>query len=141
MGRAVRRGENVKAIKFPFAVSNRSVQSTSVYDEIVRGQVIDALMTNQGDRVNRADYGCDIQSALFDPSDSLVRADAGNYIKERLQRFVPRCVVSSVKIDSPDDEPGVIYVSVVYRTSVYLTDQTLRVPVSSEFIQRNLRSS
>lgn len=131
----------MKAIKFPFSISNRSVQSTSNYEEIVRGQVIDALMTNQGDRVFRADYGCDVQSALFDPSDELVRADAGNYIKERLQRYVPRCVVSSVNIDSPDNEPGVIYISVTYRTSVYLNDQVLKVPVSSEFIQRNLGSN
>lgn len=132
----------MQAIKFPFSVSNgRTVQGTSSYDEIVRGQVIDALMTNQGDRVFRADYGCDIQSALFDPSDELVRADAATYIKEKLQRYVPRCVVSTVRIESPDDEPGVIYISVVYRTSVYQSDQTLKVPVSSEFIQRNVGSA
>lgn len=132
----------MQAIKFPFSVSNgRTVQATSSYDEIVRGQVIDALMTNQGDRVFRADYGCDIQAALFDPSDELVRADAATYIKEKLQRFVPRCVVSTVRIESPDDEPGVIYISVVYRTSVYQSEQTLKVPVSSEFIQRNVGSA
>ena len=132
----------MQAIKFPFSVSNgRTVQATSSYDEIVRGQVIDALMTNQGDRVFRADYGCDIQAALFDPSDELVRADAATYIKEKLQRFVPRCVVSTVRIESPDDEPGVIYISVVYRTSGYQSEQTLKVPVSSEFIQRNVGSA
>lgn len=130
----------MKAIKFPFLVSSNSLQATTNYDEIVRGQVIDALMTNQGDRVFRADYGCDIQAALFDPSDLLVRADAGNYIKERLQRLVPRCVVTSVTVESPDDEPGVIYISVVYRTSVYQNDQVLRVPVSSEFIQRSVQA-
>lgn len=130
----------MKAIRFPFLVSSNSLQATTNYDEIVRGQVIDALMTNRGDRVFRADYGCDIQAALFDPSDLLVRADAANYIKERLQRLVPRCVVTSVLVESPDEEPGVIYISVVYRTSVYQNDQTLRVPVSSEFIQRSVQA-
>lgn len=128
----------MKALKFPFAVSGQRVQVTDSYEEVVRGQVIDALMTNQGDRVFRADYGCDVQSALFDPSDLLVRADAAGYIRDRLQRFVPRCVVGSVTIDSPDTEPGVVYITVVYRTSVYQNQQTLRVPVSSEFIQRNV---
>jgi hypothetical protein len=129
----------MQAIKFPFSVSNgQTVQSTSSYEEIVRGQVVDALMTNQGDRVSRANYGCDIQSALFDPSDELVRADAGAYIKDKLQRFVPRCVVNSVRIESPDNEAGVIYISVAYQTSVYQNEQTLRVPVSSEFIQRSI---
>jgi len=128
----------VRAIKFPFSVSNMNIQTTTDYEEIVRGQVIDALLTNQGDRVFRAEYGCDIQSSLFDPSDALVRADAAGYIQDRLQRFVPRSVVSSVTIDSPDTEPGVIYISVVYRTSVYQSEQTLKVPVSSEFIQRSV---
>lgn len=132
----------MKAIKFPFAIANgRSLQITSSYDDVVRGQVVDALMTNQGDRVFRAEYGCDVQAALFDPSDALVRADAANYIKERLQRYVPRCVVNSVVVESPDTEPGVIYISVVYRTSVYNSDQVLKVPVSSEFIQRNMSSA
>lgn len=131
----------MRAIKFPFAVTGNTLNTTTSYDEIVRGQVIDALMTNQGDRVFRADYGCDIQAALFDPSDELVRADAGNYVKERLQRYVPRCVVTTVTVESPDNEPGVIYINVVYRTSVYQNDSTLRVPVASEFIQRNIGSS
>jgi Bacteriophage baseplate protein W len=131
----------MRAVKFPFSVSSNTLQSTTDYEEIVRGQVVDALMTNQGDRVFRADYGCDIQSALFDPSDALVRADAGNYIKDKLQRYVPRCVVTSVTVESPDNEPGVVYISVVYRVSVYSNDQTLRVPVASEFIQRNIGST
>ena len=129
----------MKALKFPFSVAlNRSVHSTTSYEEVVRAQVIDALMTNQGERVFRADYGCDIQSALFDPSDELVRNDAANLIKERLQRLVPRAVVGNVTVESPDNEPGVIYVNVVYRASVYQSNQLLRVPVSSEFIQRSL---
>jgi phage baseplate assembly protein W len=129
----------MKSLRFPFTVaSGRTLQTTSEYEEIVRGQVIDALMTNQAERVFRGEYGCDVQAALFDPSDALVRADAAGYVKDRLQRFVPRCVVTSVTIESPDNEPGVIYISVVYRTSVYRNDQTLRVPVSSEFIQRNV---
>lgn len=129
----------MKALVFPFSVSsNHSIGETSVYAEIVRGQVIDALMTNQGERAFRSDYGCDIQAALFDPSDELVRADAANFILQRLQRYVARAVVVSVQVTDPDTDPGVVFIDIVYRPSVYQGNQTLRVPVSSEFINRTL---
>ena len=129
----------MRALLFPFSVANnRNIGDTTLYSEIVRGQVIDALMTNQGERVMRAEYGCDIQAALFDPSDELVRADAGNFILQRLQRYVQRAVIVSVKITDPDTDPGVVFIDIVYRPSVYQGDQTLRVPVSSEFINRTL---
>ncbi len=129
----------MKTLVFPFAISdNRSIGTTHTYEEIVRGQVIDALMTNQGERLYRAEYGCDIQAALFDPSDELVRADAGNYILQRLQRYTPRAVVISVTIKSPDNEQGVVYVDIVYRPSVFQGNQTLSVPISSEYINRSL---
>ena len=66
----------MKAISFPFRFVSGNIAATTTYDEIVRGQIIDALMTNQGERVFRPRYGCDIQAALFDPRDELVRRDA-----------------------------------------------------------------
>lgn len=129
----------MKALLFPFSVaSNRDIGVTSDYSQIVRGQVIDALMTNQGERVFRADYGCDIQAALFDPSDELARADAGNFILQRLQRYVVRAIVVSVEVTSPNDQQGVVFIDIVYRPSVYQGNQQLRIPVSSEFLSRTL---
>ena len=78
------------------------------YDEVVRGQVIDALMTNQGERVFRPRYGCDIQSALFDPRDELVRRDAAAIIRKRLEDFVPRCIVRNITVEAPVDQHGAL---------------------------------
>ena len=128
----------MKTLRSPFDLTNTlNVATTSWYEEIVRGQIIDALMTNQGERVYRSEYGCDIQSALFDPSDVLVRSDAANYIKGRLQGLVSRAVITSVTIESPDNEPGVVYVNVEYRVSVFRDGQTLQVQLSSEFLRRS----
>ena len=130
----------MKALTVPFTLDNFSVMSTSSYEEIVRGQLVDALMTNRGDRAYRPEHGCDIQSALFDPSDYLVRMDAASLISQKLQRMVPRCTIVSVKLDSPDTEPGVIYISVVYRLSAYQSDQELFLPISSELVRRSLEA-
>ena len=127
----------VRAIRFPFKLSaSGKIEEARGYEDIVRGQVIDALMTNQGERVMRPRYGCDIQAALFDPTDDLVLKDAASQIKARLESLVTRALVRSVKITNGD--PGVVIVSVSYRPSLYATDVNLSVPISSEFLRRSI---
>jgi phage baseplate assembly protein W len=126
------------AITFPFHLNSSGRPATTAsYEEVVRAQVIDALMTNQGERVFRPRYGCDIQAALFDPADELVRRDAASQIKNRLEQLVPRCLVRDVGVVIPNEGPrGVVNITILYRPSVYSTDTSLTVPVASEFLNR-----
>jgi hypothetical protein len=126
----------VKAISFPFLINSQgAVNQTASYEELVRGQVVDALMTNLGERVFRPRYGCDIQSALFDPSDELVRRDAAAQIKTRLENLVLRCIVRGIDLQV-GPPPGTVNITIVYRPSLYATDTSVTVPISSEFISR-----
>ena len=136
----------MKAIDYPFRLEGRGqIALTYNYARVVRSQVIDAIMTNLGERVMRPRYGCDFQAALFDPSDELVRRDAAGIIKQRLEQLVPRAIVRSVTVDVPTPrastvfmpgEPGMVIITVLYRPSLYDTDTTLAVPVAAEFIAR-----
>ena len=84
----------MRALQYFFQTNKfGGLMETSDYAQIVRGQVIDALMTNLGERVFRPRYGCDIQAMLFDPSDELVRRDAAGMIKKRLEQLVPRAII------------------------------------------------
>jgi phage baseplate assembly protein W len=128
----------MKALLYPFRLEpGGRIAVTTSYDAIVRGQVIDGLMTNLGERVMRPNYGCDVQAALFDPSDELVRRDAASMIADRLQQYCPRCIVRSAKVEMAEMEPWFVVVTIVYRPSPYSTDQVIDVPVSSEFISRS----
>jgi phage baseplate assembly protein W len=124
-----------RALSFPFRLnSSGTFAECANYDEIVRGQVVDAVMTNQGERVMRPRYGCDVQSALFDPADELERMDAGSVVKARLSSFVSRSFIrSSVFVEG---DPGVSYLNITYRATPYSTDASLTIPVSSEFLNR-----
>lgn len=125
------------AINFPFTLAmDGSIQLCSTYEQVVRAQVIDALMTNQGERVMRPKHGCDIQSAVFDPSDELVRHDAGSLIRSRLEDLVPRCIVRNIHVFVPDDKPNYVVIDILYRPSQYATDQSITIPLSSEFLRR-----
>lgn len=127
----------MRAILYPFSLApGGKLADTSDYAQIVRGQVIDALMTNLGERVFRPRYGCDIQAALFDPSDELVRRDAAGQIKHRLEQLVTRAIIRSVTVTAADPEPGYVTVKVVYRPALYATDTEIAVPVASEYLNR-----
>ena len=135
----------MKALMFPFQLGIRGAPLTTTnYDQIVRGQIIDALMTNLGERKMRPRHGCDIQSALFDPSQELERSDAAALLKGRLQSLVPRALVRSVTINAPGygsaeffgGEPGEVIISIQYRSTPYSEDVNMAVPVASEFLNR-----
>jgi len=141
----------VKAILYPFQIGlDGKIKETTNYDEIVRGQVIDAVMTNQGERVMRPRYGCDVQASLFDPSDELVRKDAASIIKTRLSNLVSRAFVREVSVSIEDRTTAsanvftgggqsLVIFDITYRSTLYNTDTTLSIPVSSsEFVQRQL---
>ena len=125
----------MRALSFPFTINpSGGLQETATYEEVVRGQVVDALMTNQGERVFRGRYGCDIQAALFDPSDELIRRDAAAQIKTNLERLVTRCIVRQCSIEL--GTPGTVNITIVYRPSLYATDTSVTIPTSSEFLSR-----
>ena len=127
----------MSAISFPFRIVNGKIAQTKTYPEVVRGQIIDALMTNQGERVFRPRYGCDIQSALFDPRDELVRRDAAAIIRTRLEQFVPRAIVIEVRVELPADS-SIVYIIVRYRASLLASDEVLTIPIepTSAFFNR-----
>lgn len=127
----------MRALFHPFQLApGGRLATTTEYAQIVRGQVIDALMTNLGERVFRPRYGCDIQAVLFDPTDELVRRDAAGQIHARLQQLVTRAIVRSVEVEIDTPEPGYVVVKVVYRPALFATDTEIAVPVASEFITR-----
>lgn len=122
-----------------FRILGGRVPVTQDYGQIVRQQIVDALVTNSKERVMRPDYGADIQSLLFDGADSLVRADVAATVKERLNVLVPRATIKSVTliteptelsirgIDS--DGRNVVLIDVLYATR--LIEDSLAVVVQN----------
>lgn len=106
----------MKAISFPFRFEGGSLALTKSYEELVRAQLVDALTTSFHERIMRPQYGADIHSLLFDPTDHLVRSDAANQIKERVGALVPRAVIRDVSIQYDERSPNMVTVNVLYRS-------------------------
>ena len=119
------------AFSNPLSILNGSIVSTTNYEKIVRDQLIDALVTNQGERVMNPDWGCNIQSVLYDPSSSLERQDTAGYIRDRLVNLVPRALIRSVTVDVSDAEPNLVYIDIKYKTSNYSPESSVSVALDT----------
>jgi phage baseplate assembly protein W len=116
----------MKSFDIPFSIIGGSVGSTDNYDRIIRNQVIDALTTNQNERVMHPDWGCDVQSLLFDPSDELDRQDTASQVRDRLIQFVPSAFIKSASVKI-GETPNLVYIDIAYKASSYVSTSTVSV--------------
>jgi phage baseplate assembly protein W len=119
--------EPVRAFTYPLQITAGALATTDDYGSIVTGQVQDALITNHRERVMQADYGCDIHSYLFDPSDSLVRQDTAREVQNRLTSLVPRAQVNNVAIGLEAGAPQMVRIAVSF--TAQFVDHSLAVAV------------
>ena len=115
----------------PLAIIKGSIYYTDNYEQIVRSQIMDALTTNQGERVMHPDWGCNIQSMLYDPSSALERQDTAAYIRDRLIHMVPRALITGVSVRTDLSDHSVVYIDVQYKSSSYPPSSNVTVGMST----------
>jgi phage baseplate assembly protein W len=122
----------VIALKYPFSVDvNGHVATVNTYAQIVRGQLVDVLMTNFDERVMRPAYGSNLAAALFDPSEELVQVDAANQVIQRVNQWASRVVMRRVAFSTDTLQPGRLFVDVDYQAGAFDEARSLRMPVST----------
>jgi phage baseplate assembly protein W len=124
----------MKALHFPFSIDiHGGIATATTYAEVVRGQLIDVLMTNFDERVMRSNYGSNLAAALFDPTEELVQVDAAQQVAQRIGTWTPRVTLLQVRFDRDPLQPGKLFVTVSYKAGPLDEARQLRVPVS-EFL-------
>jgi len=72
------------------------------------------LATSQGERVMLEDFGCDLNSFVFEEMDQSLGNNLADFIKSALLRYEPRIEVEDVEAQA-GDEAGVVLIQVMYR--------------------------
>lgn len=122
----------MKALSYPFHIDNNGrVATTDSYAEIVKAHLVDAIMTNFHERVMRPDYGCNVQAALFDPSNELVRSDASQTVMQRVQQWAPRVVMRDIQFETDPTRGGAVFMRVSYQAGTFDEARTLHLPTST----------
>ncbi len=123
------------AIDFPFRFNKGSLSVTDNYRRIVRALLIDALMTNNRERIMRPDYGADIQSFVFTNMEELRLADTAELIKRRVEAVIARgdlpsrIVIESVTVEKSPTRSSTVVISVIYRPNSYDDPEALEFEV------------
>jgi phage baseplate assembly protein W len=83
-------------------------------ERAVEQSMYNIIMTNRGDWPFESSLGSNIRASLFELNDERNRTDLENTIKEAITLHEPRVDLSSVVLNTPDNDPNSIYVSIRY---------------------------
>jgi phage baseplate assembly protein W len=111
---------------FPFGV-NPAGSIVPDPDENVdlRGNIIQVLFTNPGERVNQPDFGCGLFSLVFDPANTILAAAMEFTVGAALTRWLgDQILVNAVNVTTADET---VTVEVAYISRADLTQQAVRV--------------
>lgn len=105
----------MRAIVAPFRFSGGKVAVTSDPTVMVEQKIVDYLTTSAYERFNLPDYGGSLSSFLFEPVDTLIKADLKTDLLPGLNRYVSGVTILDMDIEQDDIDPSLATVTVTYR--------------------------
>ena len=99
----------------------------------IKQAIVNALLTNKGERLMNPRYGSDIRSFLFEPLDYGTGFQIKANMRDTLERFEPRISVIDIKCSPNFDDNGF---DVVLQYNIRGTDDP---PVAVEFFLSRTR--
>jgi len=100
--------------RFPVTVNRTGGVSTSADAENVRQSIFIILGTAPGERVRRADFGCDIHDLMFAPNNPTTAGLAEFYCEEALAKWEPRIAAIDATASPSPDEPSRLDIRITY---------------------------
>ena len=103
------------AFSVPFHVNVFGrVATTRSYEEEVQQRVEALLRTTLRERVMRPGYGVNLQSVLFEPSESVARLVLETTVTDALQAYEPDVRVDTFEVIVDPENRSVVYVKLQY---------------------------
>lgn len=104
--------EGPRHLDFPFAVDARGRAATTGVDDHVRDLILQVLFTEQGERVNRPEFGCGLKKLVFQPNSDALAAATRQLVHGALLRWLePVIAVERVEVEADE---AALAVRVVY---------------------------
>jgi hypothetical protein len=101
---------------FPFQRGASSFPAAATDDALIKGAIVQLLMTAVGERVMRPDLGSNVQSLIFENNSAVL----GNLVRSEVQgvlaKFEPRVQVLDVQVEQRESSVILTIVYVVLST-------------------------
>ncbi len=106
--------QNGRHLSFPFRVGNDGrMKTVGTLDEHVHDELIQTILTNQGERPFLVDFGAGVRRLVFEPVDETAGAIAKATITQAINRWLGhRLVLESLNVSVEDSK---IMVDIKYR--------------------------
>lgn len=121
--------ERVKSIRYPIAIDaglGRLALETD-YDAHVRQLIMQVLLTNPGERVNRPDFGCGLQRMVFTPNGEAAASLTQVTIIQALDKWLGTLIdVEAVEVTAADE---VLEVHIAYIVKARRTRHVLNLEI------------
>jgi phage baseplate assembly protein W len=84
-------------------------------EENVRQAIRILLLTEQGERLMREEFGCGLRSFLFEPNTPTVRQLIRERIQQAIKRWEPRVALEAVEVEADPQEPRLARIRILFR--------------------------
>jgi phage baseplate assembly protein W len=112
---------------FPFGVTASGAVGAQQGDALLRGKVLQLLLTAPGERINQPEYGTGLRDLVFDPDNDILAATTEFTVTRALRRFLgDQLEVQSVRVSADDSE---LSVEIVYLRTADLRTERLQVGI------------
>ena len=87
-----------RGLKFPFTDSDRGYLSTSVEVDLAKSNLKQLINTRRGERVMLPDFGCDLDSLLFEPFDERLVYEARDRVISSITKYIPYLTIKKIQV-------------------------------------------
>lgn len=110
---------------FPFQIDGTGGVLAQGGDPLLRGKILQLLLTSPGERVNLPEYGTRLRDLVFDPNNDILAATTEFMVNRALQRYLgEELQVDQVAVKS---EESTLQVEIVYVRKADLRMERLRI--------------
>jgi uncharacterized protein len=117
-------------IRYPFAIDREfgTMATEKNFEAHVRQMILQVLLTNPGERINRPDFGCGIRRMVFAPNSDVTASLAQMTIIQSLNKWLGTLIeVGEVKVKANEER---LEVSISYLIKAMSEPQYLNVEVT-----------
>jgi uncharacterized protein len=114
---------------YPFAVDGRGRTATTDPADHLRDLIVQLLLTDPGERVNRPDFGCGVRRLVFMPNSGALAAATQTMVRASLQVYLQDdLIVVDVQAEARDE---LLLVTVLYALRAGGAVQSVQAAVPS----------
>lgn len=117
-------------IRLPFNAPGVFYSTFSTKDQL-KFNLINLILTSQGERINNPNFGTTLKAQLFNPMTEASYGDIEDSIRDSVQLYIPEILINKIEfIREPNNVSNSLVVKIIYQ--ILISGQTDTVTVNFE---------